>query len=66
MITATPIALSDELDLNGRKYTVFGSLARLAVPLLLLWAITAFLSFLAASFVNKNSSTNLKQLGAVE
>ena len=55
MITAPPIALSDELDLNGRKYTVFGSLARLAVPLLLLWAITAFLSFLAIAAMNPHA-----------
>ena len=55
MITAAPVTLSNELDLDGRKYTVFGSLALLAVPLLLFWAITAFLSFLAIAAMNPHA-----------
>jgi hypothetical protein len=44
MDTANSAATSDKMDLSGGQYTVFGSLALLAVPLLLTWAIIVILT----------------------
>ncbi len=44
MDTANSAAASDKMDLSGRKYTVFGSLALFAEPLLLTWAIIVILT----------------------
>ena len=39
MVTTAP----GEMGRTGRKYTLFGSLAVLAVPVLLCWALLTFL-----------------------
>jgi hypothetical protein len=44
MDTANSAAASDKMDLSGRKYTVFWSLALLAGPLLLFWAAVVILA----------------------
>ena len=44
MDSANSAAASDKMDLSGRKYTVFGSLALHAEPLLLTWAIVVMLT----------------------
>ncbi len=44
MDTTNPAAASEEMDLSGREYTVFGSLALLAGPILLSWALVAILA----------------------
>ena len=53
MDTANSAAASDKMDLSGRKYTVFGSLALLAVPLLLTWAIIVILT---VDILNKHAA----------
>jgi hypothetical protein len=44
MDTANPAAASEEMDLSGRAYTVFGSLALLAGPIRLSWALVVILA----------------------
>jgi len=53
MDTANSAAASDKMDLSGRKYTVFGSLALLAGPLLLTWAIIVILT---VDILNKHAA----------
>ena len=53
MDTANSAAASDKMDLSGRKYTVFGSLALLAGPLLLTWAIILILT---VGILNKHAA----------
>ena len=53
MDTANSAAASDKMDLSGRKYTVFGSLALLAGPLLLTWAIIVILT---VDILNKHAT----------
>jgi hypothetical protein len=53
MDTANSAAASDKMDLSGRKYTVFGSLALLAEPLLLTWAIIVILT---VDILNKHAA----------
>ncbi len=53
MDTANSAAASDKMDLSGRKRTVFGSLALLAGPLLLTWAIIVILT---ADILNKHAA----------
>ena len=53
MDTANSAAASDKMDLSGRKYTVFGSLALLAGPLLLTWAIVVILT---VDILNKHAA----------
>jgi len=51
--TAAPATISEEMYLSGRKYTVFGSLALLAEPLLLTWAIIVILT---VDILNKHAA----------
>ena len=44
MDTTNPAAASEEMDLSGKKYTAFGSLALLADPILLSWALVVILA----------------------
>ncbi len=53
MDTANSAAASDKMDLSGRQYTVFGSLALLAEPLLLTWAIIVILT---VDILNKHAA----------
>jgi hypothetical protein len=53
MDTANSAAASDKMDLSGRKYTVFGSLALLAELLLLTWAIIVILT---VDILNKHAA----------
>jgi hypothetical protein len=48
MNTAVPATLAEELDLDGRKYPVIGTMAVLMGPALLFWvaAITAVVNLL--------------------
>jgi hypothetical protein len=43
MGTTAPATAPGEMGRTGRKYTLFGSLAVLAVPVLLCWALLTFL-----------------------
>jgi imidazoleglycerol phosphate dehydratase HisB len=53
MDTANSAAASDKMDLSGRKYTVFGSLALLAGPLLLTWEIVVIFT---VDILNKHAA----------
>jgi len=53
MDTANSAAASDKMDLSGRKYTVFGSLALLAEPLLLTWEIVVIFT---VDILNKHAA----------
>jgi len=53
MDTANSAAASDKMDLSGRKYAVFGSLALLAELLLLTWAIIVILT---VDILNKHAA----------
>ena len=53
MDTANSAAASDKMNLSGRKYTVFASLALLAGPLLLTWAIVVIFT---VDILNKHAA----------
>lgn len=44
-ILQPPVITTDELDLDGRKYTVLATMTMLAVPLLVFWAALITLAF---------------------
>ena len=53
MDTANSAAASDKMALSGRKYTVFGSLALPAEPLLLTWEIVVIFT---VDILNKHAT----------